>query len=86
MATTIPITEAAKAIGASYSVVRRALIRVGILEHQADGPRVMDVRIAKLFAQYRRSCGYLYPRSANTAEKLLRAASKLEQAEKGRGQ
>jgi hypothetical protein len=79
---TIPLVQAAKEIGASYSVLRRALIRVGFLEHQADGPRVIDVRIAKLFAHYRRTCGYLYPRSANSRAKLLAAASKLPEGPK----
>jgi hypothetical protein len=35
--TTIPLTEVAKSIPADLSVVRRALNRFGLVEHQSDG-------------------------------------------------
>jgi hypothetical protein len=75
---TIPLTEAARTIGADYSVLRRALNRFGLIEHPSNGQRrVMDVRIARFFAHSRRASGYLYPRDINTIDKLLEAASKL---------
>jgi hypothetical protein len=81
MATT-PLTQVAREIGADYSVLRRALNRLDIIEYQSNGQRVLDVRIARLFAHYRRTCGYLYPRSANSRAKLLAAASKLPEGPK----
>jgi hypothetical protein len=80
MATTIPLTEAAREIGSDYSVLRRALNRFGLIEHPSNGQRrVTDVRIARLFAHYRRTSGYLYPKNIDTVEKLKNAASKLKE-------
>jgi hypothetical protein len=78
MATTIPLTEAARATGADYSVLRRALNRFGLIDHQDDGQRVIDARIARFFAHSRQISGYLYPRSIDTPAKLWAAASKLK--------
>jgi hypothetical protein len=77
--TTIPLTEAARTIGADYSVLRRALTRFGLINHPSDGQRVMDARIVRFFAHSRRASGYLYPRDINTLDKLLAAASKLKE-------
>jgi hypothetical protein len=75
---TIPLTEAARTIGADYSVLRRALNRFGLIAHPSNGQRrVMDARIVRLFAHYRRTSGYLYPKHIDTVEKLRAAASKL---------
>jgi hypothetical protein len=77
---TIPLTQAARTIGADYSVLRRALNRFGLIEHPSNGQRrVMDARIVRFFAHSRRTSGYLYPKSINTVEKLLGAASKLKE-------
>jgi hypothetical protein len=78
MATTIPLTEVARATGADYSVLRRALNRFGLIDHQDDGQRVIDARIARFFAHSRQISGYLYPRSIDTPAKLWAAASKLK--------
>jgi hypothetical protein len=75
---TIPLTEAARTIGTDYSVLRRALNRFGLIEHPSNGQRrVMDARILRFFAQTKRASGYLYPKSIDTVEKLIAAASKL---------
>jgi hypothetical protein len=74
---TTTLTQAARTIGTDLSVLRRALNRFGIIDHQEDGQRVVDPRIVRFFAQTKRASGYFYPKSINTLDKLLKAA-KLE--------
>jgi hypothetical protein len=71
----ITLAKAALAIPTDQSCLRRALNRFGIVERQADGQRVIDPRIVQLFAETKRTSGYLYPRTIDTRDKLLAAAS-----------
>jgi hypothetical protein len=77
----IPLSQAARTIGAAPSVLRRALNRFSLNEKQ-NGQRVVPAEVARLFARTRReSGGYLYPRNIDSLDALLQAAS----AERGDG-
>jgi hypothetical protein len=76
----IPLSQAARTIGAAPSVLRRALNRFSLNEKQ-NGQRVIPAEVAHLFARTRRESGYLYPRNIDTLDELLRVAS----AERGDG-
>lgn len=76
----IPLAQAAKTISIDKSSLRRALNRFGIVDRQDDGQRVIDPRIVALFAQTRRTSGYLYPRTIDTLDKLLATASQITEA------
>jgi hypothetical protein len=76
MATTT-LAQAARTIGTTLSVLRRALNRFGLIEHQEDGQRVVDPRIVRFFAQTKKASGYFYPKSISDLDKLWKAVSKL---------
>jgi hypothetical protein len=80
VANSIPLSEAARSIGAAPSVLRRALNRFSLNEKE-NGQRVVPAEVARLFARTRRQSGYLYPRNIDTLDALLQAAS----AERGDG-
>jgi len=80
VANSIPLSQAARTIGAAPSVLRRALNRFSLNEKQ-NGQRVVPAEVARLFARNRRQSGYLYPRNIDTLDELLRVAS----AERGDG-
>jgi hypothetical protein len=74
MQNSIPLSQAARTIGAAPSVVRRACDRFSLNEKRA-GQRVIPVEVAHLFARTRRQSGYLYPRNIDSLAALLRAAN-----------
>jgi hypothetical protein len=70
----IPLSQAARTIGAAPSVLRRALNRFSLNEKQ-NGQRVIPTEVAHLFARTRQQSGYLYPRNIDSLDALLRAAN-----------
>jgi hypothetical protein len=75
--TAVPLAKAAETIGTDRQTLRAVCNRLGFRDRQSDGQRVIPAEVVQLFAQTRQYSGYFHPRSINTRDALLRAASEL---------
>jgi hypothetical protein len=72
------IRDAAQESGASYEVVRRAVIRLGVDRKDAEGRVMVPTELVKIFKAERLRSGYLHPRGAKIAD-LIRGATMASQ-------
>jgi hypothetical protein len=64
----VSIRDAAQESGASYEVVRRAIIRLGAGCKDAEGRVMVPAELAGIFKAERQRSGYLHPRGAKLAD------------------
>ena len=76
--THIPLVKVAQQLGMDPSSVRRALNKFALTDKREDGQRVIPESVVALFVDTRTRSGYLYPRTCDTRDKLLAAATKMK--------
>jgi hypothetical protein len=62
------LSEAARASGASYEVVRRAVNRLGAGRKDEHGRITIPIALVTAFRTERQRSGYLHPRGATLAD------------------
>jgi hypothetical protein len=71
----VSISDAAHESGASYEVVRRAIIRLGAGHKDAEGRVMVPGILVGIFKAERQRSGYLHPRGAKLADLMGGAKS-----------
>ena len=79
----VSIRDAARESGASYEVVRRALVRLGAGHKDENGRVWVSIDLVQTFKSERQRSGYLHPRGAKLRDLyvLHRFAAHLESAD-----
>ena len=71
----VSIHDAARESGASYEVVRRALVRLGAGRKDENGRSLVPIDLVQIFKSERQRSGYLHPRGAKLSDLIGGEAS-----------